>query len=132
VKILIAFHMLLVSVTAFASQEEYYDWSTITYATYLEELKRTATLKVELSKVSEESGYYASKIECSVGGNRLEIPPEIFEKYNQINPGDFLISANIYPGGNDVTIHFTYSGKKRGSISFRNYKYSLHLITEGP
>lgn len=131
-KILIAFYMLLLSVTASASQEEYYDWNTITYATYLDELKQSATLKVELSKASEESGHYVSKLECSVGGNRLEIPSEIFEKYSQINPGDFLISASSYPGGNDVTIHFTYSGEKRGSVSFRNYKYSLHLITEGP
>ena len=130
-KILVGLYILLVSIVASASQEEYYNWNTITYTTHLEELKQTATLKAELTKESEKSGYYVSKIELLVGENLLEIPPEIFEKYNHINPGSFLISASDSPEGKDVTIHFTYSRKRSGSISFRNYKYSLHLITKG-
>lgn len=122
--------MLLFSIVASSSQEEYYNWNTITYTAYIEELKQTATLKAELTKESEKSGYYVSKIEFSVGENILKIPPEIFEKYSHIDPGSFLISASEYPEGNIVTIHFTYGGKSSGSVSFRNYKYSLHSVTE--
>lgn len=130
VKTVITIFISLIALPTFAWQEDYHDWDTLSYTTSLKELKQTATLKTWLAKASEDSNYCVSEIDLRIGKNKLEIPFAIFEKYNCINPGSFLISANSEPSGNMVTIHFTYNGEKSGSISFMDYQYKLHLVTE--
>ena len=120
----------MTSIESFAWQEEYYDWDSLTFTSHLIELGESANLKVSLSKSAESSKFIVNEIELTVGKNQLKIPPEILKKYKLINPVSFSISASKEAEENSITIYFTYDGEKRGSVSFRNYKYSLHSITE--
>ena len=128
-KYIAALAILMISIESFAWQEEHYDWDSLTYKSYLAELEQNANLKVIISK-SKENKFFVSKIELTVGENKLEIPPEIFKQYKFINPIVFSISASKTDDENSITIYFTYDGEKNGSVSFRNYKYSLHGTTE--
>ena len=129
-KYIAALAILVISIESLAWQEERYDWDSLTYTTYLAELEQNANLKVSISK-SKENKFFVSKIELTVGENLLEIPPEILKQYKFINPILFSISASKKDNENSITIYFTYDGEKNGSVSFKNYKYSLSGITEG-
>ena len=122
--------ILMTSIESSAWQEEYYDWDSLTFTSHLIELGENANLRVSLSKSAESSKFIVNEIELTVGKNKLEIPPEILKNYKQINPVSFSISASKEAEENSITIYFTYDGEKRGSVSFRNYKYSLHSTTE--
>ena len=130
-KILTIIFGLLLPIAASAWQEEYSDWSSITYTTYLKELGLSAILKADLTSAESESGLYVSNIKLTVGEKPLVIPKKVFKNYKLINPTSFSISVSSGQESNDVTIYFTYSGENRGSISFRNYEYSLHQVAEG-
>jgi hypothetical protein len=130
VKFIALLAILMISIESFAWQEEYYDWDSLTFTSHLIELRENANLTVSLSKSAESSKVIVTEIELTVGKNQLKIPPEILKKYKLINPVSFSISASKEAEENSITIYFTYDGEKRGSVSFRNYKYSLHSITE--
>jgi hypothetical protein len=130
VKFIALLAILMISIESFAWQEEYYDWDSLTFTSHLIELGENANLRVSLSKSAESSKFIVTEIELTVGKNQLKIPPEILKKYKLINPVSFSISASKEAEENSITIYFTYDGEKRGSVSFRNYKYSLHSTTE--
>jgi hypothetical protein len=130
VKLITIFALFLISLKSLAWQEERYDWNSLTFTSYLTELKQKANLKVILSQSAGNSNFFVTKIELTVGKHQLKIPPEILGKYTLINPVSFSISASKAAEGNSITIYFTYDGEKRGSVSFQNYKYNLHSITE--
>lgn len=129
-KLITVLAILIVSIESFAWQEEHYDWNSLTFTSYLTELKQTASLKVGLSKSAENNKFLVAKIEVTVGENKLEIPPEVLKKYTRIDPLSFSISASKEAEENSITIYFIYNGENRGSVSFQNYKYNLHSTTE--
>lgn len=138
-KIFFIICFFLLPLSSYASEESRYDWKTITYSTYLEDVRLDAVLVVSMKHSLDHGHAIISSMLFKVGSQELVFPKEILSKFGLIHPNSFSISAGDFSREKEiqkwVTVYFNYGTHpniRDGSISFLNGVYKGYSIYDEP
>ena len=117
----------LLSLPCFAIEDSHYEWQSITYRTYLEEIKKEAIVTV--SPQHPAKGTAIANLSVKLDKHEIKIPENVIQLFQPIHPYSIRISAGEFrlddKLNHSVTLRFNfgaYPEVHKGEILFLNNK----------